>query len=112
MAVMTETTAQTTAQAARTVPAVRRGWRAGPALHKLLVTAHVVLPVGMGALVTGVLLGLGTKWGLLRHYWVAVKLLVKVGLILASSRTSVLSGSIANLVLLVALTVLSVYKPW
>jgi len=63
MAVMTETTAQTTAQAARTVPAVRRGWRAGPALHKLLVTAHVVLPVGMGALVTGVLLGLGTKWG-------------------------------------------------
>lgn len=45
-------------------------------------------PVAVGTLVTGVLLSLGTKWGLLRHYWVATKLVLAVA------------------------TVVSVYKPW
>jgi hypothetical protein len=36
-------------------------------------------PAAIGTLVTGILLSLGTKWGLLRHYWVATKLAPTVG---------------------------------
>ena len=43
---------------------------------------NVALPAAaVGTLVTGVLLSLGTKWGLLRHYWVATKLTLSVGVI-------------------------------
>lgn len=38
-------------------------------------------PAAVATLVTGVLLSLGTKWGLLRHYWVATKLVLTVGVI-------------------------------
>jgi hypothetical protein len=38
-------------------------------------------PLAIGTIVTGVLLSLGTKWGLLQHYWVAVKLGLTVGVI-------------------------------
>jgi hypothetical protein len=94
-----------------------------------------LLPVGMSAFVSGVVLGLGTKWGLIRYYWVAAKLFGTVVLVLAGQLAlgrfigtaaeraaagedvgeyglRVLDGSIANLVVLVVLTVLSVYKPW
>jgi hypothetical protein len=39
-----------------------------------------VVPVSMGALVTGVLLSFGTPWGLVRHYWVLVKFVLTVAL--------------------------------
>lgn len=38
-------------------------------------------PMAIGTIVTGVLLSLGTKWGLLQHYWVATKLALTVGVI-------------------------------
>jgi hypothetical protein len=38
-------------------------------------------PAAIGTLVTGILLSLGTKWGLLRHYWAATKLALTVGVI-------------------------------
>lgn len=38
----------------------------------------VVLPLSLLALLTGVLLALGTKWGLLRYWWVLVKLAITV----------------------------------
>jgi hypothetical protein len=38
-------------------------------------------PAAIGTLVTGVLLSMGTKWGLLQHYWVATKLALSVGVI-------------------------------
>ncbi|MFC4560342.1 hypothetical protein ACFO4E_00575 [Nocardiopsis mangrovi] len=34
----------------------------------------LVLPLSLTALVTGLVLALGTPWGLFRHYWVALKL--------------------------------------
>ena len=40
-------------------------------------------PAAISSLVTGVLLSLGTKWGLLRHYWVATKLALSVGVIVS-----------------------------
>jgi hypothetical protein len=33
----------------------------------------LLIPISLTALVTGVLLGLGSSWGLFRHRWVAVK---------------------------------------
>ena len=44
----------------------------------LLVTA-VLLPLALAALASGVLLGLGTRWGLARHWWVLAKLALTIG---------------------------------
>ncbi|GAB2858814.1 hypothetical protein GCM10027176_71660 [Actinoallomurus bryophytorum] len=40
------------------------------------IGAYVVIPVALCAVLTGLLLGLGTRWGLLRYHWVTVKLVV------------------------------------
>ena len=61
------------------------GWfGSDPALRGVAyqaLAAYVVGPMltaALATLVTGLLLGLGTKWGLLRYWWVAVKLVVNV----------------------------------
>lgn len=66
---------------------VLTGWfAAGAELRSLAYRAFaqfVLVPMLVSAvtcLVTGVLLGLGTKWGLLRYWWVAVKLVLNVAL--------------------------------
>jgi hypothetical protein len=96
-------------------------------------------PVAIGTLVTGVLLSLGTKWGLLRHYWVATKLVLTVGVIVTAVQlgdramrsatsapagdgtmlgiawppaTLLLSLAVAHVLMLAVATVVSVYKPW
>jgi hypothetical protein len=38
----------------------------------------VVIPLGLASLITGVISSLGTDWGLFRHYWVVIKLLITV----------------------------------
>ena len=38
----------------------------------------VLVPLASVSLVTGVLQGLGTSWGLFRHYWVVAKLVLTV----------------------------------
>lgn len=38
-----------------------------------IVGNTVILPVSLSAFVTGLLLSLGTQWGLIRHRWVLVK---------------------------------------
>jgi len=98
----------------------------------------VIVPCSLAALMTGLIQALGTGWGLFRHYWVLVKLLstilATVFLLVHMQLTSRIAGvaadltaSTANLgglriqlvgdagaalVLLVAVTALSVYKPW
>jgi hypothetical protein len=106
------------------------------------VGTTIVPPVALGSLATGLLQGLGTPWGLLRHYWVTVKLVINVTLILVghevfrhwlnrqaevvranpvatltatdigSVRLRLLAGLTTALVLLTTAAVLSVYKPW
>lgn len=105
------------------------------------LAAFVVWPMLVSALVclaTGVVLGLGTKWGLLRFWWVAVKLvlnLVLCGLIIFALRPGMggvaaygerlLTGNpprgevqklfmppAVSLSALTLATVLSVFKPW
>jgi hypothetical protein len=46
-----------------------------------MCASFVVWPMlvsGLVCLATGLLLGLGTKWGLLRYWWVLVKLVVNL----------------------------------
>jgi hypothetical protein len=96
---------------------------------------YVLTPLAVASLATGVLQGSGTHWGLLRHYWVVIKLfitLVATAVLLAYLQTlgsladrarlsdvspadlqnpsPVLHG-VAALVLLVVTTTLAVYKP-
>lgn len=41
-----------------------------------VVGRGALLPLSVGALVSGIVQSLGTKWGLFRHYWVVVKLVL------------------------------------
>ncbi|EXG79665.1 hypothetical protein [Cryptosporangium arvum] len=98
-----------------------------------LIGTVLITPLALAALVTGVVSGLGTKWGLVRYWWVAVKLAVTVvmnvlvlfllapGLREAARLGAELpSRDAINLVvapsvacaLLLFTTVLSVAKPW
>jgi hypothetical protein len=33
---------------------------------------YVIVPLAVGSFLTGLILALGTKWGLFRHYWVVI----------------------------------------
>ncbi len=102
-----------------------------------VTTWWVLVPLALLALVTGVISSLFTKWGLFRYYWVVVKLVITLlatyGLLMhaqivnrlgaVATRTAVLGATLAGaqremvqdsagaLVVLLLLTVLSVYKP-
>lgn len=95
----------------------------------------VLVPLAFASLATGIVQGLGTPWGLFRHYWVLFKLLIAVfativlliymetfsvmarvaadptaDLAVVRNASPTLHSVLALLVLLVA-TVLAVYKP-
>lgn len=101
-----------------------------------LVVETVIVPLAVAALVTGIIISLGTRWGLFRHYWVVISLLlttVATAVLLLEARTvnslariaanpatspeelsaldSTLAHSIGGLIILVAILVLNVYKP-
>lgn len=96
----------------------------------------VLVPLAHAALFSGIVLSLGTPWGLIRHYWVALKLVItafSTVILLIYMGTfrqmasvaadpivelelvrnpSPLLHSILALVLLVAAIVLAIYKPF
>jgi hypothetical protein len=102
-----------------------------------LTTWFVIVPLAFISVLSGVVSSLGTNWGLLRYYWVLLKLLITVlatlVLLLHTQPIELLAGAAANaavfsadlqslqllmvtassaaLVVLIVLTVLSVYKP-
>ncbi len=43
-----------------------------------VITWKVIVPLCLASLVTGVIQSVGTPWGLLRHWWVLVKLVLTV----------------------------------
>jgi len=43
-----------------------------------LTARFVIVPLAFASLLTGLIQSLGTPWGLFRHYWVVVKLLLTV----------------------------------
>lgn len=108
---------------------VRNAW-----MTMELIGWYVVVPFAVAALVTGVLMALGTPWGLFRHYWVifslaltgfaaAVVLLHMPGVSSTANRlqqaddraVQAVGGDLAHpaigLVVLLAVLVLNVYKP-
>ncbi|QVQ54807.1 hypothetical protein J4H86_10050 [Spiractinospora alimapuensis] len=58
---------------------------AAPLTAAATLVRTLVLPVSILALVTGLLLSLGTPWGLARHYWVLAKLVLTLALVLGSN---------------------------
>lgn len=102
-----------------------------------LTTWFVIVPLAFASLLTGVVSSLGTRWGLFRYYWVVMKLIITLVativlmihtqtidlLVDAAAKSAVLginlSGAQLNmvvasglaLIVLLVLTVLSVYKP-
>lgn len=94
----------------------------------------VIVPMALAALLTGLVISLGTSWGLFRHYWVLITLVLTilstVVLLLHMPTVSVLAdaareadgadlsglgGDLVHpglgLVVLLVITVLNVYKP-
>src|SRR3712207_1259055 len=43
-----------------------------------LIAWYVIVPLALASLLTGLVMSLGTKWGLFRHYWVLISLLLTV----------------------------------
>lgn len=39
----------------------------------------VIVPLSIASLITGIVIGGGTKWGVLRYYWVVISLVMTVG---------------------------------
>jgi hypothetical protein len=103
-----------------------------------LITWFVIVPSAFASLLTGLVVSLGSEWGLVRHYWVLAKLLITiiatvlllihtqpVGLLAALARETASPGAgsgrlqiqlvVDAVVALLALFVnvmLSVFKPW
>jgi hypothetical protein len=97
----------------------------------------VVIPLGLASAITGVISSCGTDWGLFRHYWVVVKILLTTPAValmllhlrpveyaaraasafgytpdgLTGLRTQLLVYAIAALLVLLTATGLSTYKP-
>ncbi|MEV6600054.1 DUF2269 domain-containing protein [Actinoplanes sp. NPDC051346] len=102
-----------------------------------VATRYVIVPLAIAALATGLLSSLGTTWGLVRHWWVLIKLaliVVATAVLLAQlgpigaladavtgaglageqwrrARVSLVVHSGGGLLVLFAATVLAVYKP-
>ncbi len=99
-----------------------------------LVGWYALVPLAIGSLVTGVLMGVVTRWGLLRHYWVVISLLATTVLTVVlvfhmpdvSTQADVarvagdvhlarmgsdIAHAVIGLVVLLGILVLNIYKP-
>jgi len=43
-----------------------------------VITWYVIVPLALASLLSGLIMSVGTKWGLFRHYWVLISLLLTV----------------------------------
>ena len=111
---------------------VRAAW-----LMMAITTWLVILPLSLASVVTGIVQALGTAWGLVRHYWVVIKMLLTIfctgvlllklapiDLLASAARapnlpaaefsgltTSLLVHAIGGLVLLLTIAALGILKP-
>ena len=101
-----------------------------------LVASSVILPLAIASLVTGIAIAAGTRWGLFRHWWVLISLvltiaavvvlqmetgvIVRSAAIAADPQTSTerlmalpntLLHSLGGLLVLLVIQLLNVYKP-
>jgi hypothetical protein len=100
------------------------------------IARYVIVPLAFAALLTGLVMSLGTSWGLFRHYWVLISFLltlVATTVLLVETRVisslaemaadpttstedlrampSTLVHSVGGAVVLLVILVLNVYKP-
>ena len=100
------------------------------------ISWYAIVPLALASLLTGLAMSLGTKWGLFRHYWVLISLLLTVVatvVLLVETQTigqlagvaadptasgedlrslgSTLIHSVGGTVVLLAVLALNVYKP-
>jgi hypothetical protein len=101
-----------------------------------LIAWYVIVPLALASLLTGLVMSLGTKWGLFRHYWVLISLLLTIiatVVLLVETQTisyfaaiaanpttsggdlralgSTLVHSVGGTVVLLVILALNVYKP-
>jgi hypothetical protein len=101
-----------------------------------LIARYAIVPLAFASLLTGILISLGTPWGLFRHYWVPISLLMTIlatVVLVAETETirhfagiaadpetsgdalrrlgSTLVHSVGGMVVLLTVLVLNVYKP-
>ncbi len=101
-----------------------------------LIAWYVIVPLALASLSTGLVMSLGTKWGLFRHYWVLISLLLTMlatVILLVETQTisyladvaadpatssedlralgNTLVHSVGGTVVLLVILVLNVYKP-
>jgi hypothetical protein len=101
-----------------------------------LIARSVIVPLALASLLTGLVMSLGTRWGLLRYYWVLISLLLTIiatVVLLVETQTisyfadtaanpttsgdelralgSTLPHSVGGTVVLLVILVLNVYKP-
>lgn len=107
-------------------------YQQGAYLAMGLTIWYAIVPLALASVVIGIVNALGTSWGLFRHYWVLTKLLLTmfatVILLIEAQTVAIMaqeavSGadprtlpgslphSIGGLLVLLGVTVLSVYKP-
>lgn len=95
---------------------------------------YAIVPLAVASLATGVLMALGTRWGLFRHYWVIVSLILTLIAVMvvilhmpavsatadfaasaSGDQLAALGGDLAHpaigLVLLLVVQTLNLYKP-
>lgn len=103
-----------------------------------LTARFVIVPLAFASLLSGLIQSLGTPWGLFRHYWVLVKLFLTIFATIVLLKKMPLIGYAARratetplssadlraagiplvvhaaggILVLLAVTILSVYKPW
>lgn len=110
-----------------TIPAVT----AYATIH--LIDLWLVIPAAFATLVSGVMLSVGTAWGLLRSWWVLIKFVLTIVVIVFSTfgvglwveqsmaldpsaipsphARALVIGATGNLLAFILMTALSVYKP-
>src|SRR5438876_11532715 len=62
-----------TATTSQDVKTVRAAW-----IAMELTGWYVIVPLALAALLTGLVTSLGTQWGLFRHYWVLISLVLTI----------------------------------
>ena len=101
-----------------------------------LIARYAIVPLAVTSLLTGLVMSLGTPWGLFRHYWVLISLVLTIlatVVLLVQTQTisyfadraaapttssddlralgSTLAHSVGGTVVLLVILVLNVYKP-
>lgn len=94
------------------------------------IASPMIPIVAVATLVTGVALSVATPWGLLRHWWIVVKLVITLAVIVTGAaltghwiqqagaapttpaRWLLVGGAIVHLLMLASAMIISVDKPW